>query len=306
MIETRDLEALTDAVSEVVNAHIAEIVTALRAEIKETVQRHIESLPPGRPGKDASPVDVEAIAERAASLIKAPKDGKDADPVDTDSIILRVAELIPKPKDGVDGKDGTSGRDGADGKDGLNGRDGVDGKDGIAGRDGTDGTKGSDGADGKDGRSVEPAEVEAIAERLVESRASQWELDFERRAHEQFQRAIDRMPKPTDGRNGFELEDLTISDDGDGLLTVSFKRGELVKSHSFRVYTVDDSGVFEEGRTYRRGNGVSFGGSFWIAQKDAPEGKPGTGSDWRLAVKKGRDGRDGILKQPKPEGPVKL
>jgi hypothetical protein len=44
---------------------------------------------------------------------------------------------------------------------------------------------------------------------------------------------------------------------------------------------------------YRKGDGVTWGGSFWIAQKDAPEGRPGLSDDWRLAVKKGRDGRDG-------------
>jgi len=53
-----------------------------------------------------------------------------------------------------------------------------------------------------------------------------------------------------------------------------------------------DQGVFRESEAYEKGDGVTFGGSFWIAQKDAPEGKPGTSADWRLAVKKGRDGKD--------------
>lgn len=53
-----------------------------------------------------------------------------------------------------------------------------------------------------------------------------------------------------------------------------------------------DKGVFREGESYERGDGVTFAGSWWIAQVDAPETKPGTSADWRLAVKKGRDGRD--------------
>lgn len=53
-----------------------------------------------------------------------------------------------------------------------------------------------------------------------------------------------------------------------------------------------DKGVYREGEAYERGDGVTFGGSWWLAQVDAPATKPGTSADWRLAVKKGRDGRD--------------
>jgi hypothetical protein len=53
-----------------------------------------------------------------------------------------------------------------------------------------------------------------------------------------------------------------------------------------------DKGIFREGEAYERGDGVTFGGSWWIAQVDAPTTKPGTSAEWRLAVKKGRDGRD--------------
>lgn len=46
------------------------------------------------------------------------------------------------------------------------------------------------------------------------------------------------------------------------------------------------------GGSYEQGDGVTFAGSFWIAQKDTSS-KPGESSDWRLAVKRGQDGRDG-------------
>lgn len=59
-----------------------------------------------------------------------------------------------------------------------------------------------------------------------------------------------------------------------------------------RMNVVLDRGVWREGHTYERGDGVSFGGSTWIAQTDVPTSKPGTNGDWRLAVKKGRDGKD--------------
>ena len=56
--------------------------------------------------------------------------------------------------------------------------------------------------------------------------------------------------------------------------------------------TFRDAGVWTEALVYRAGEGVSFGGSFWISQTDSNTSKPGTGKHWRLAVKKGRDGKD--------------
>lgn len=53
-----------------------------------------------------------------------------------------------------------------------------------------------------------------------------------------------------------------------------------------------DAGVWKEGVGYVKGDGVTSGGSFWIAQADTST-KPGKSPDeWRLAVKRGNDGRD--------------
>jgi hypothetical protein len=61
----------------------------------------------------------------------------------------------------------------------------------------------------------------------------------------------------------------------------------------FRWPIILDRGVYRAETSYGKGDAVSFGGSIWIAQADTSE-KPGNGSkDWRLAVKHGRDGRDG-------------
>jgi hypothetical protein len=59
--------------------------------------------------------------------------GKDAQPVDEDAIVAKVAARIPAPKDGRDGRDGAPGIDGQRGADGLNGKDGAAGKDGRDG-----------------------------------------------------------------------------------------------------------------------------------------------------------------------------
>jgi hypothetical protein len=51
-----------------------------------------------------------------------------------------------------------------------------------------------------------------------------------------------------------------------------------------------DAGVWTE-REYLAGDSVSHGGSSFIAQV-ATTAKPGKSDDWRLAVKRGADGRD--------------
>ncbi len=50
-------------------------------------------------------------------------------------------------------------------------------------------------------------------------------------------------------------------------------------------------GVHDPGITYERGNSVTHHGSIWIAKK-ATTAVPGTSTDWQLAVKAGRNGKD--------------
>lgn len=94
-----------------------------------------------------------------------------------------------------------------------------------------------------------------------------------------------------DGIDGLGFDDLSVEHDGAGGVTLKFAAGDRVKSFDLRLPCFIDRGVFREGEQYAQGHGVTFGGSYWLAQKDAPGGKPGVSSDWRLAVKKGRDAR---------------
>lgn len=91
------------------------------------------------------------------------------------------------------------------------------------------------------------------------------------------------------GANGFDLEsfDLSLKEDG-RTLVFSFKddKREVVKELTLPVLL--DAGQYKAG-SYQKGDGVTHGGSFWIAQSDT-DSKPGESPDWRLAVKKGRDG----------------
>jgi len=107
------------------------------------------------------------------------------------------------------------------------------------------------------------------------------------------------------GADGFGFDDLEASYDGEKTVTLKFTKGERVKEFAFTLPVVIDRGIYAEGKEYKAGDGATWAGSFWIAQKDTSS-KPGEGGDWRLAVKKGRDGRDGVMKEAKPSEPVRV
>ena len=54
--------------------------------------------------------------------------------------------------------------------------------------------------------------------------------------------------------------------------------------------TLHDAGVWREGKSYGVGAVVTDHGSAWCAQRPTMA-RPGSGDDWRLFVKRGRDGR---------------
>ncbi|EMR0622703.1 hypothetical protein R0C86_001234 [Pseudomonas aeruginosa] len=126
-----------------------------------------------------------------------------------------------------------------------------------------------------------------------ERRFSDLTLSWERQARETFDKAADRMPIPKDGRDALPLEsfDLALGEDG-RTVTVKMQAGDVVVEKSVKIASVIDRGVFSAEKSYEQGDGTTYGGCYWIAQKDAPEGVPGGSTDWRLAVKKGRDGKD--------------
>ena len=201
----------------------------------------------------------------------------------------------------------------------VNGKDGRDGEDGKSitledvapliaeavskavaeipkpadGKDGSDGQDGRDGVDGKDGQSVSVEDVE----RMVDGKVAGWALDFERRAQGVLERAVDRIPKPADGKDGRDgsdglgFDDLSVEHDGERAISLKFTRAGVCKEFRVDLPVVLDRGVYKPDGEYQKGDAVTWGGSLWIAQKDAPGSKPGDGDGWRLAVKKGRDGK---------------
>lgn len=96
-----------------------------------------------------------------------------------------------------------------------------------------------------------------------------------------------------DGADGLGFDYLSVAYDGERRFELIFTKGYDERSFAFDLPMMLDRGLFTDGKDYRQGDSVTYGGCVWLAQKDAPTGKPGLSEDWRLAVKKGRDGKPG-------------
>lgn len=106
------------------------------------------------------------------------------------------------------------------------------------------------------------------------------------------------------GPPGLGFDDMSCDFDGERVLTLKFSRGEQNKEFKFRLDIPLDRGVHQDGRQYEKSDFVTFGGRTFIAQIDTAAKPDVTSKDWRLMANKGRDGKDGVMRQP--PGPVKL
>src|SRR5690625_31269 len=252
---------------------MAAIVREATAPLVERIAE-LEKALSDAPAPAAPEIDVGAIAKAAAELIPAPKDGKSVTADDVRPILAEMVDsavnAIPVPKDGKDGKDGTDGKDADMAELKLHLAELV-----------------------KHVNLPTSPSVDEVAA-VFERRFSDLTLSWERQARDTFERAVDRMPVPKDGRDALTLEtfDLTLSEYG-RTLTVKMQAADGVVEKSIRVASIIDRGIYKAACDYEKGDAVTHGGSLWIAQQDAPEGAPGMGGKgWRLAVKKGRDGKD--------------
>ncbi len=129
-------------------------------------------------------------------------------------------------------------------------------------------------------------------------------LSLSMRAIEEVRALAARPPvRGPAGRDGLGVEDFDMQYDGQRTFTFKLERGDLKKQWDFVVPFLLDAGVYREGQVYQKGDTVTFGGSMFVAQEDTSD-KPETSKAWRLGTKKGRDGKDGVVRGP--QGPVKL
>jgi hypothetical protein len=94
-------------------------------------------------------------------------------------------------------------------------------------------------------------------------------------------------------------------DDGRTIVRTTVYTDGSESTRTIKTAAVLDRGVWRAG-CYERGDGVTYAGSLFIAQRETTDSeKPGQSDGWRLAVKRGRDGQDGKLKDSTPK-PVKV
>jgi hypothetical protein len=158
---------------------------------------------------------------------------------------------------------------------------------GDRGEKGEPGSNGKDGAAGRDGASLTASDIEP----LLKSMQAEWALDFERRAQALFQKAIDNMPVPKDGRDGIGWEDMRVEYDDDRTATLVFEKDGVERAFPIKFPVVLDRGFWRDGLTAEKGDGYTHAGSYWIATQDT-DTRPEVGhAHWRLAVRRGRDAK---------------
>lgn len=329
-----EADAPAPVTSEAIQWMIAEAVARLRQEIAEKatgpetiaalVGDAVAAIPPAEPGPPGPPADPAVIARMVAEAVAAlppPEPGPPGPPADPDATEALVDEKLaaavaklPKPIDGksVDPEDVRSM---------VNDAVAVLPRfvEATIDRQGELVLIRSDGATTRLGPVVgRDADMGAI-EKAVTARIDGVVAE----AQESVAAAVAAIPAPQNGADGVGFDDLDLVVDERGA-HLRFQKGEIVKE--FRLPIVTDRGVWKEGTSYGAGDGVTWGGSFFIAQRPT-EAKPETkeaGSDWRVAIKRGRDGSSAYdiarkhgftgteqdwlatLRSPPPSPPVKI
>ncbi len=95
------------------------------------------------------------------------------------------------------------------------------------------------------------------------------------------------------GKDGetFTLDDFDIEQTDERTLTFKFLRGDVMHSFELEFPIPIFREAYKEGREYRKGDMVVWGGSLWHANENT-KAKPDTeGSGWMIAARKGRDGK---------------
>lgn len=288
MLTTRELEALAKALVPAV----AGVVKSLTARIDD-LERQLKELP--------APVEIDLMkiadqvaemvyvpaAEEIAALVVLPEPipgekGKDADPVDLDALAKAAAELVqlPEVKDGERGADGSSVS--------------IDDLRPVMADLLAEAVKSIpapvEPKDGQDGRDAIHLEILPAIDA---------EKSYARSTYAKHNGGLWRAFEKTTGMRGWEcivegIAELSIEQAGErsfkALATLS---SGAVTEKSLTIPAQIYRGVFRSGE-YEPGDVVTWGGSAWHCEEVTSD-KPGeVGSKgWTLAVKRGRDGKDG-------------
>lgn len=216
----------------------------------------------GEPGKDAEPVDLDALAKAAAALIVLPevKNGKDAEPVDLEAVaaLVKVPELpvidlkaiaseaaalipVPEVKQPEDGRDAI---------------------------------------DLEILPTIDPTK------------------QYARGTYAAHDGGLWKSYERTNGMRGWEcivegLKAVSVTQDGEREFSVALVKSsgaEVVRKFAMPIQIY--KGVHRDGEAYDAHDNVTWAGSQWTSTKAENTDKPGTNDSWTLCVKAGRNGKD--------------
>ncbi len=273
-----DEDAITARVSEKMASDLTGLRSAIEAipaplelpelpDVAGMIEEAISAIP-----KSVGHSVIETMINDAVAAIPGPKNGRDTDPEEIRSMVAdevgRAVGAIPAPKDGES----------------VTVDDVRPLIDEAASKAVSAIPTPKDGAPGKDGVGAAGAMID---------RAGNLVMTFTDGTTRELGLVAGKDGAPgKNGRDGFSLSDFDADLLPDGrTVLLSFEQGDTKHSIELGFPVVLDRGVFKDGQAYETGDGVTWGGSFWIAQEDT-DAKPDSGKGWRLAVKKGRDGKD--------------
>lgn len=234
-------------------------------EVRDLIEREVETATKELKAPTLEPVSEEtlkALVDAAFDAMPKPNDGESVTVEDVAPIIKQtVSEEVAKierPKDGKDGRDG------------------------------------KDGENGKDGRGIETTHQNEKGELVI-------------RFTDKEERIVGNVRGPKgqdgkdgrDGKDGLNFDDLRLEHDGERRVDFIFERGDDRKKSTVIFPVVIDRGPWSDGVTYERGDSITYGGCSWVATDTTNERPKGGGeTKWRMAVRKGRDGRDAMPASP--------
>jgi len=285
--------AVAKALSELSPAPAPEPWQPTDEHLRALLQPMVDALPKAENGKSVTVDDVAPlIAEQVAKAVGALQLPVPEEPSEEflKSLMAPLVDALPRPMDGksvtVDDVMPIVSKQVAEAIAALpRAKDGIGLASALIGRDGNLVVTLTDGSAKDLGPVVgEDADMAFIERRITEM--------------------VEAIPPGRDGKDGLGFDDMVAEYDGERGIVLRFVRGEQVKEFAFTMPVIIDRGVWTEGKSYTAGDAVTWAGSVWIAQKDT-DGKPDGGDGWRLSVKRGRDGKDGVVRDLTPK-PVKV
>lgn len=326
----RELEAQAEFLAPVIAAAVAKAIAPLRGQIEERDQQiadlvkrmdelpapiepDLEAiaalviLPEVKDGKDAEPVDLEALAKAAAEFIELPKvdlallaaeaaalvvmpepiPGKDADPVDLQAVARSAAALIEVPKpiepdleaiaklvvlpEPIPGKDA----------------DPVDLQ--ALARSAAELIHVPEVKQPEDGRDAIDLEILPAIDETKQ---------YARGTYASHRGGLWKSYERTNGLRGWEcivdgIDAVSVTQDAVREFSVTLVKSsgaEVVQKFALPIQVY--KGVYHDDEEYEANDTVTWGGSQWCSTKAANAEKPGTGDGWILIVKAGRNGKD--------------